>query len=145
MGNQIREAKQHGIFIGSGRDIVCSANVMENADLMDRTGNVKAAETVAGDGESLAELMTVVPLSQEWRFRTDPGDEGVQERWFATDLADDDWDMIRSDRDCGWESQGFGGENGNTYTGYAWYRVRLPQLPDRLRSFMYLYFDAVDE
>ena len=84
--------------------------------------------------------MTLIPLSQQWRFKTDPNDEGVNARWFDEDLDDSAWDTVRSDKDCGYERQGFEG-----FTGYAWYRCQLPPLPERMRSFMYLHFGAVDE
>lgn len=45
----------------------------------------------------------------------------------------------------GWEGQGFGGADGKGYTGYAWYRTALPRLPEKRRTFAYLYFKMVDE
>ncbi|NLX04988.1 MAG: hypothetical protein GXY33_07580 [Phycisphaerae bacterium] len=141
---------KHGISIGSGTNVVCAANVLQNADLFDRTGKVK----VMGEGsvasaapETLADRMTVVPLSQEWRFQIDPNDIGVEAKWFAVEHETAGWATIRSDmdKDVGWEGQGFGGEDGKGYTGYAWYRAELPQLPEKTRTFAYLVFDMVDE
>ena len=88
----------------------------------------------------LRRTVTVVPLSPQWRFKTDPVDEGVKGEWFVPDLDDSGWAAVRSDKDCGWECQGFAG-----YTAYAWYRAELPNLPGRLRAFMYLNFGSVDE
>jgi len=79
-------------------------------------------------------------IGAAWQFRTDPGDDGVGERWFAPETDDRSWAKVRSDCGKGWESQGF-----PDYFGYAWYRqtVRVPadlQVPD-----LRLLFGAVDE
>ena len=140
VGNAIRaegKDKRHGIFIGSGSNIHAADNVLENVDIVDRTGrNVR----VEGN-ERLRETTTVQPLSQKWKFKTDPKDEGTAGKWFAPDLDDKEWAAVRSDREGeGWESQGFEG-----YEGYAWYRATLPAPPARRRTFVYLHFGAVDE
>ena len=128
--------RRHGINIGSGSNIVCAANVMHNADVMDLAGTLTDRSLL----EELGESMTVIPLSQEWRFKTDPKDEGVAGGWFSEDFDDGSWAVVKSDLDCGYERQGFEG-----YTGYAWYRCALPALPERMRAFTYLHFGAVDE
>jgi len=142
--------KKHGINVGSGTNIVCAGNVLQNADVYDRTGNVK----VLGEGsiqsagrETLADTMTVIPLSQAWQFQIDPNDIGVKEKWFAVDFKDATWAGIRSDRSdaAGWELQGFGGKDGKGYIGFAWYRSAIPALPEKTRTFAYLYFPMVDE
>ena len=49
--------------------------------------------------------------------------------------------LERSDRGCGWEAQGVEG-----YTGYAWYRQRLPlDTAPAARKHLFLLFQAVDE
>ncbi len=139
-GNSIRaegDQSRHGIFIGNGsEDIVCHGNVMQNADILDRTG-----ELGPDAADELARTMTVVKLNQRWQFKPDPGDQGVQERWFAPDLDDSDWITVRSDKGTGWEGQAFEGY----YVGYGWCRAELPKLPRRSQAFKYLYFGAVDE
>ncbi len=127
---------RHGINIGSGWDIVCHDNVMANADILDLTGRLANPALM----QELERTMTVLPLSQQWRFKTDPPDEGAAAEWFGADLDDSAWAIVRSDSDSGWERQGFEG-----YTGYGWYRCTLPPLPDKLRAFRYLHFGAVDE
>ena len=81
------------------------------------------------------------PLGHAWRFKTDPGDVGVKEGWFSPEADDAAWATVRSDRENGWESQGFPG-----YTGYAWYRQRI-QAPADLgqAGHLALLFAAVDE
>lgn len=133
---------KHGINIGSGNHITCMGNVMENADILDRTGNVSLSD--AGSAV-VDDALTVIPLSQAWQFKTEPGDEGVKAGWFKSDLNDSDWAIIHSNKNFGWELQGFGGETGEGYTGYGWYRAELPKLPKGIPTFMYMYFDAVDE
>ena len=148
----IAEGKsKHGINIGSGSNIVCAANTMQNADFLDKTGNVKVlgASSVNSGGqgkETLADYMTVLPFSQEWKFQIDPNDEGVTKTWFSKTYDVVNWSSIRSDKNGdGWEAQGFGGKDGKGYTGFAWYRAELPKLPEKLRTFFYLYFGMVDE
>ncbi len=127
---------RHGICIDSGERVVCTGNAMHNADLFDRTGlNVRPARR-----RLLRRTTTVVPFSQQWRFRTDPEDAGMSEQWFAPDHDDGNWSTLRSDRGDGWESQGF--EN---YTGHAWYRAKLPALVAQPRPKIYLHFEGVDE
>ena len=148
-GNTIRaEGKtRHGISIGSGYDIVCAANTMRNADVLDRTGR---AQLIGRHGpqqqsESMAGV-TVLPLGPQWRFATDSQGEGVTKRWFDPGFDDTTWDTMRSDQvGIGWEGQGFGGTDGKGYVGFAWYRVQLPKLPAKRPRFSYLHFGMTDE
>jgi parallel beta-helix repeat protein len=149
-GNTIHaEGRQrHGISIGSGYDVVCAANTMRNADVLDRTGRARLFDPQGasnGPVDSLAGV-TVVPLGPEWRFATDPNDEGVTNRWFDPGFGDANWATIRSDRvGIGWEGQGFGGKDGKGYVGFAWYRAHLPKLPAKRLRFAYLHFGMTDE
>ena len=78
-------------------------------------------------------------LNEGWRFRLDPDDRGLDERWYASpDLFVD-----RIDVPGCWQGQGFGGDGKEmvwdfrleartlraTYTGTGWYCRRL-HLPD---------------
>ena len=100
--------------------------------------------------QKLAEIMenkaaiqkttTTIPFSQEWRFKIDPAEEGVPKEWFRADVDDGNWATVRSDTGTGWESQGFA-----EHLGYGWYRGKLPPLPEKKRSFAYIYFGGVDE
>lgn len=80
-------------------------------------------------------------LSNSWKFRQDEGDAGVREAWFAPALDDSGWADVRSDKDCGWEKQGF-----PDYIGLGWYRQRFTA-PDEFADakHVYLYFGGVDE
>lgn len=98
--------------------------------------------------ESMALLMAqeegdleVVPLNPVWRFKTVADGVGLSQKWFSSDLRDGSWSTVRSDKDCGWEKQGFDG-----YTGYGWYRQNL-EVPDELteKKHVFLLFQAVDE
>ena len=88
-----------------------------------------------------AGMLTVAPLANKWRFRTDPADRGVKGKWYATHHNDTSWAMVRSDTGFGWDSQGFPG-----YLGYAWYRQSF-LVPKQAfaRKRVYLLFGAVDE
>lgn len=80
-----------------------------------------------------------IPLPEEdWKFRTDPDNQGEQAGWFAADLDDAGWLDIGIGKS--WE------EFGHTYDGVAWYRrtVELPAIdPPPARAV--LAFGGVDE
>ena len=57
-----------------------------------------------------------------WRFATDSGDVGLQQKWYSLRHEDGDWTTIKIGQ--GWEKAGF------DYDGVAWYRVRMT-LPER--------------
>jgi len=139
-GNSIRvegDQPRRGIFIGdTSSNIVYQGNVMQNANIVDRSG--KPTETQASDEPTAT--MTVLKLSQKWQFKPDPDDQGIQDQWFASQFDDSSWSVLRSDQKTGWESQAFEG-----YVGYGWYRAELPKLPQRSPDFKYLYFGGVDE
>jgi beta-galactosidase/beta-glucuronidase len=83
----------------------------------------------------------VLPLSNEWRFKPDPDEVGVGEQWFAPGADDSGWAVVRSDKECGWEKQGFEG-----YVGVGWYRQEINVPADMGDApCVGLYFSAVDE
>ena len=89
------------------------------------------------------EQVKVMSLPEPWRFKIDPGNDGVKHRLFDPSIDDNQWDEIRTDKNRGWETQGFAGKQS---VGYGWYRTRLPLTEkDLARKFKYLYFEAVDE
>ena len=53
------------------------------------------------------EQVQVVTMPEPWRFRIDPENLGVKEKWFETGLDDSQWGAMRTDMNVGWESQGF--------------------------------------
>jgi hypothetical protein len=80
-------------------------------------------------------------LPTTWKFAPDPKEQGEAAGWFKEGFDDRKWAPVRSDRNSGWEAQGF-----PNYTGYGWYRMTAT-VPDDLARFryLYLYFGAVDE
>jgi len=79
----------------------------------------------------------VIAFPEPWRFKMDPEDQGVSDRWFDPVLDDSQWGLLRTDT----EVQGWGKD-----PGFGWYRAILPITEkDMSRSFKYLYFEAVDE
>jgi len=85
--------------------------------------------------------LSCLSLSNEWRFKPDPTDAGVGERWFAPELDDAGWAKVRSDTGNGWEAQGF-----PSHHGYGWYRQRFSVPQDVLtQETLRLFFGAVDE
>jgi hypothetical protein len=70
-----------------------------------------------------------IPLEGVWKFRTDPGDVGLQKKWQSPGFDASAWKDIKVPGT--WESQGFTEVNptwkqaddlNQPYTGYAWYR-----------------------
>jgi hypothetical protein len=82
-------------------------------------------------------------LDNQWKFKPDPENVGVKQKWFEPGLDDSNWGSVRSDLGHrGWESQGFG-----EYTvGYGWYRQSF-DLPEDILEYpnLRLFFPAVDE
>jgi hypothetical protein len=82
--------------------------------------------------------VTALPLETAWRFKTDPLKAGTGEKWFAADVPDSDWALIRTDRN--WQAQGY-----EDYHGSAWYRTRLTMPEDfDTRKHLWLFFESVD-
>jgi len=138
VGNTIRGEGPHkaGIAIGAeSRDIVIAHNTLKNADIVDNSERPPSAQTL-----DLLKQVTVVPAPTEWRFATDPDDQGIGQQWFAEQFDDSQWATVRAADGLGYESQGF-----EDYTGYCWYRAELdaPQTADK--QHVYLYFSTVDE
>ncbi len=77
------------------------------------------------------------PVPEVWKFKLDPDNVGVKEKWYAADLDDSSWDDIRI-REF-WEAQGY------DYNGTAWYRVELAIPASAAGRKVILYFGAADE
>lgn len=72
-----------------------------------------------------------------WKFRLDRERVGEDEKWFATDFDDSDWDDTEIEQ--AWQLLGY------DYIGTAWYR-RVIKLPERLKpEKVELAFEGVDE
>ena len=59
-----------------------------------------------------------LPLVDNWRFRPDPENVGLNQAWHGADHSDADWAVVRAGER--WEDQGFA-----EVDGYAWYRRRV--------------------
>ena len=64
------------------------------------------------------------PVPIVWKFKKDPGNQGIDEKWYEQP-PDDSWTDIRTD--SAWTSQG------HAYHGVAWYSVEL-ELPDDVHA-----------
>lgn len=75
-------------------------------------------------------------LSHLWRFRLDPRNAGVEEKWFRPEPEERAWFWIMSL--LPWDNHGY-----RTYDGYGWYRQEFaaPALPEGKK--VYLAFGAV--
>jgi alpha-glucosidase (family GH31 glycosyl hydrolase) len=76
-------------------------------------------------------------LSTQWKFATDPQDQGLNQQWFAAGYDDHGWKPIRTDQS--WQKQGY-----PDYQGAAWYRTSV-SLPAKLPAALYLYFGEVGQ
>jgi len=83
------------------------------------------------------EVAQEIPLPKdEWRFRNDVEEIGLDEKWYGADLDDSGWETISIEQ--------FWGEIGPD-PGVGWYR-RTIELPDReAPARVQLDFQAVDE
>ena len=79
----------------------------------------------------------IMDLPVTWRFKKDPSDVGMKEKWFAAD-RDPSWVQISTEQD--WISQG------HNYHGVAWYRTSfaLPEKQLEKGNRLALFFGAVD-
>lgn len=78
--------------------------------------------------------LTIFP---KWKFRTDPDNKGVKEKWFEGG-TNSHWKDIYVGKF--WNEQGF-----PAYTGYAWYKTSF-EVPARAEGKkIYLYFGGIDE
>ena len=80
-----------GIVIDGGRTVVCAANALQNAEILDAAGLLAASD--AQDSPASAQI-EILDLAPQWRFRPDPEDRGTDEGWFAPGLDDGAWELI---------------------------------------------------
>ena len=78
-----------------------------------------------------------LPIQGPWLFATDPNDQGLEQRWFASNHDDRTWTPILADRP--WQVQGY-----PHYQGVAWYRTSM-RVPQHLPSPLYLYLREVSQ
>ena len=80
-------------------------------------------------------------IDLEWRFLSDPKNEGIERGWNKLELANSesaDWKEIRIGKH--WDAQGYGGLD-----GWAWYRVDIPIPDDWREGALYLWVDGADD
>lgn len=100
-----------------------------------RAGSESDQTVFAAQYRDYAELYDFPTL---WKFRTDPDDRGVKEKWFARGVADADWRPV--------SIRGFwNAQIKQEYLGYAWYRTEFNLDRAWLNEPLILAFGAVDE
>lgn len=86
----------------------------------------------------IVKLKTIKLPFDNWAFRTDPGNVGHIEKWFAPNGNVSGWKRISVN--AVWEKQGF-----PNYDGIAWYRVKF-RMPPKIKCLaVELSFGGVDE
>jgi hypothetical protein len=112
---------------------------------------ITTLQDVGGKERTLEEILTGIDWKQiqiqtfpePWQFKIDSENEGVKQKLFSPNLDDSLWAKIRTDKNIGWDKQGFDGKQS---VGFGWYRAYLPRGENEQdRKFNYLYFEAVDE
>lgn len=93
---------------------------------------VRVAEAPAGTEVSLADIAVgsmpysddtwktrraSISLKGDWHFATDPGDQGMKEKWFDPAFKDEAWKVLKTGQ--GWQQQGI------EHYGYGWYRQKI--------------------
>ena len=88
-----------------------------------------AAQEIAAEAPSApAASPESISLAGVWKFRTDPGETGLAEKWHQPDYDDSAWRSLHVP--SSWEDQGIATGNPqypstepeDGYNGYAWYR-----------------------
>ena len=83
------------------------------------------------------EDVRVIAFPEPWRFKMDPKNIGVTEKWFDPALDDEKWGLMRTNTGWGW---------GRNRPGIGWYRTELPLTEQGIqKKFKYLHFRACDE
>lgn len=96
-------------------------------------------------------LSPVSRLSLTWRFRTDPGNVGIHEKWQLSKWSEicQTWNTVRIDQ--GWTKQSDKTMSAElrkqleSYSGTAWYAINLPIGEKLKKAKVYLTFGAVDK
>jgi len=89
-------------------------------DGSDEPQGTKAPIQLTCTSPSGSEALTLLPLSNAWKFRPDPKEEGLDQKWFAAGTDTAKWATVRSDKGTGYETQGY-----PDLKGYSWYRQTL--------------------
>ena len=72
---------------------------------------------VAYTDDSWKDRRLSISIDGDWRFATDPGEQGSTEKWYADAFNDSSWKVIKSGQ--AWEDQGI------VHHGYGWYRQKI--------------------
>src|SRR5690606_11106339 len=58
-----------------------------------------------------------ISINGDWKFATDPGDQGGKEKWFEPAFNDQSWKVLKSGES--WQNQGV------EHYGWGWYRQKI--------------------
>ena len=61
--------------------------------------------------------LLAISLNGDWHFATDPGDQGMKEKWYADTFDDAPWKTLKSG--MSWQQQGV------VHSGFGWYRQQI--------------------
>jgi hypothetical protein len=131
----VRQASLHALAMISPRNAETFKIIRTAID--DPVPEVQAVAITAS--ERFLDIVVEMPLPlEQWKFRLDLERTGDDERWFAADLDDSQWDDISIGK--AWGHFGYEG-----YIGVGWYRrtISVPDSPEATGAV--LQFEGVDE
>lgn len=67
--------------------------------------------------ESWRRHKSSISLRGDWHFKTDPKDQGIQDKWYVDKLDDTSWKVLQSGKS--WQEQGI------DHYGWGWYRQQI--------------------
>ena len=95
--------------IGIGLDSPASGSDVYIADI-----KIGATAVSADDIKAKA---TMININGTWKFATDPGETGIDQKWNAPEFDDTNWKTLQSN--LPWGAQGV------THAGWGWYRQKI--------------------
>jgi len=79
-----------------------------------------------------------IDISEEWRFLPDQENTGVNDKWYAVDFDDSQWDILNAGKR--WEDQGF-----KDLDSYGWYRKTIDIPSGWKGKDIWIKFEAVND
>ena len=153
--HDLRETKTHALAfetrVGKGRLLVSALkhtgdtnaagqwlfwHFVDHLQIGTKPAHTLNAETIAAMKNRLTD-QSIALWDRDWKFTTDPDNNGLTRNLHKPNFDDSDWTTIRTDRH--WEGQGH-----DNLDGWAWYRIDV-EIPDHWNDKIYLNFTGVDD
>jgi len=106
------------LYGGVVRSITVDKPVVNYEGGIKRAGKTYTAE--------LMDEISLLPVQGKWKLKIDPDKRGIEEKWFAPDCDDSDWQVVPINEV--WDKAGHA-----DYDGWGWYRKKIT-VPAALRG-----------